>query len=128
MPSGNGADTPITFPDPQGDGNVAWEINTVRDKVVARFSKATNWSLLDPQVASEIAEGLSRCAFEASTGRRPSAMGSELKRQAKARATDEVRVRLTQRLVVMLPSMQQQGFTPAKMARNIIDHILKEVT
>jgi len=80
--------------------------------------------------SSVAAEHLARLAFAAHTGRAPDDRGSELARQIKAKAVDELRPRLITRHAAMLRSFLRKDPSPTveDMSERLVDQVLKEVT
>ena len=85
---------------------------------------------ITPEQASTMAEHLARIAFAAHTGREADDRGSELVRQIKAKAVDEIRPRLITRHAQLLRSFLKKNPKPTEpwMAERLVDALLKEVT
>lgn len=84
---------------------------------------------ISPEQASVMAELLARIAFTAHYGREPDERGSELARQVKAKAIDEIRPRIITRQTTLLNSFLKKSPkpSPAWMAERLVDAVLKEV-
>ena len=111
--------------EPQGSVDVA--IGVFEGKVIATWQKPTTQIVFDPQNAFQIGEAMARAAHEAKYGAPPQSDGGYIAEQVKARVTENMRVRMINRVVLMLGSMQRQKKTPGHIAMALVDAILREV-
>jgi hypothetical protein len=102
-------------------------IGVVDGKVVARWHEPTAQIVFDPQNAMQVGEALARAAHEARFGVAPTDE-SYVAAQVRARITEAFRARAINRVTLMLGSMERQRRTPAYIAMQIVDAILRDVT
>lgn len=111
-----------------GQEQLAMGVTRFRDDVVLHLSYAREYVVLSPEQASQLAEQLARCAFEAHYDREAPDRGSELARQIKAKAVDDVRPRLIRRAAHIIRSLTEQQRSFEYIAEHTVDGVLKEVT
>lgn len=84
---------------------------------------------MEPQAAFELAESMARAAHFARFGKEVQSDESYIAEQARARATETIRMMLTQRLSIMLNSMREdRAWSNGRLAQEIIDVVLKRLT
>lgn len=90
--------------------------------VVLHFEKPVSWCALDPQTAKAAAEAIARTSYAAIFGDGPTPT-------AKSQITEQLRLRLRNRVAHMLRSMAKDVPMPEFeiQATRIVDECLKEV-
>lgn len=98
------------------------ELGTREGKVVLKFQAPVEWVALDPQTAAGLGEAMARAAYEAVWGDDPTT-------QSKSAITEAVRIRLRNRVALMLSSMSADQPVPSfrTQAERVVDACLKEV-
>mgnify|MGYP001572496761 CR=1 FL=1 len=90
---------------------------------IMHFEKPVEWVALDPSTAASVAEALARASYKAKFGDVPTT-------EKKSQITEQLRVRLTKRIELMLQSMA--GEVPRVefkvQASRVTDEIFKEVS
>jgi ribosomal protein L18 len=107
--------------------NVDVAIGVVDGQVVATWHEPTSQIVFDPQNAYQIGEALARAAHQARYGEAPASDHSYIAGEVRARITETIRVKMIQRVVLMLGSMDRHRITPGQIAMALVDAMLKEV-
>ena len=108
--------------------NVDVAIGVVEGKVVAKWPDPITQIEFDPQNAYQIGEALARAAHEARYGAKPESDESYIAGQVRSRVTEDLRVKMVQRIALMLGSMERHRRTPGQIAMALVDAMLREVT
>lgn len=95
--------------------------------VLMHFGHPVDHFTMSPEQASTMAEHMSRAAFKCHYGREAPERGSELARQVKAKAVDELRPRLIARAELTIRSLLEQEKSLAYIAEHTVDAVLREV-
>jgi hypothetical protein len=105
-----------------GDGTHTVQISDHNGLVVMHFERAVRWCALDPQTAARFAEAFARAAYKAVAGDTPTT-------QKRSQITEQLRVRMTRRVELMLGSFERESLRPDPkvQATRIVDEIFKEV-
>ena len=113
-----------------GEDTAPLEIAVTRfeDSVVVHLSMFRDYFVLTPEQASSMGEQMAECAFEAHYDREAPDRGSELVRQVKAKAVDDIRPRLISRAAHIIRSLTEEGKSFEYIAEHAVDGVLKEVT
>ena len=102
--------------------NVEMLIGQEKGQVVQRFKEALSEVRYDPENAINVAEAMTRAAFEARDGLKP--VGDALKGEL----IERHRMTLTQRVSLMLNSLREDRTkTNGQIAKQIVDTCLAEV-
>lgn len=96
-------------------------------KVVARWALPVTEIVFDPQNAFQVGEAMARAAHEARYGEKVETDESYVASQIRARVTENLRTKAIHRVVRMLGSMERHRRTPAHIATELVDAILREV-
>jgi hypothetical protein len=96
-------------------------------KVVARWMVPTNEIVFDPQNAYQIGEAMARAAHEAKHGAPVQTDESYIAEQVRARVTENLRLRMINRFILMFGSMERQRKTPQHIAAQMVDALLREI-
>ncbi len=121
MTNGNGQEAVDT------DAPVAITVEPRGDKVVVQLSRSRTYFAMPAHQASVLAEQLARCAFQVHYQKPAADRGSELARQVKAKAVDEIRPRIIARVTQILRSMIHDKKEPTRIAEHVVDATLKEI-
>lgn len=111
---------PSNPPRRAGDGNVPIAVGVVKGRVHMEFPPGQDWAAMDPENCRVIAEGLARAAYEASYGIKPPDSISQL--------ADEKRLRIVNRLALVIGSMGSDGRSNADIANTVLDVVMREMT
>lgn len=109
------------------DSGVDVAIGVQDGKVIAKWQMPTAQIVFDPQNAYRIGEALARAAHEAQHGVAVQSDESYLAEQVRARIGDQWRARMINRFVRMFGSMERQRKTPAYIAEQMVDALLREI-
>ena len=111
-----------------GDGNVEMVLAVEDRKVIIRFARAMSYVVFDPDNARNIANALGRAAYEAHYGKAaPDDMTSTIAQEMRERATEKVRQKMINRVVLITASMRESGRSPIHQASEIVDCMLREI-
>ena len=90
---------------------------------IMHFEKPVRWCALDPETARAFAEAMSRAAYAAFSGDTPTT-------QDRSAVTEQIRVRLTQRVALMLASFEREAPRPEYkvQATRVVDEVMRGVT
>lgn len=108
-------------------GKTEVELGVVANQVVMKFPQPMEFVTFDPENARTIAEHIARAAYEAKHGSQPPPTQSELMREARNKFTEELRIRMINRVVIMLQSESMIQATPGRRAMNVVDAVMKEL-
>lgn len=95
-------------------------IGVVDGQVVLTFPKQTNWVAFDPETARQLGEAMAKNAYEARYGTPPQGKGSIV--------VDQIRTRLHLHATHMIRSMIDKRVLPGRIAHEVVDMVLREVT
>jgi hypothetical protein len=110
------------------DASIDVAVGVVDGKVVAQWHRPTARIVFDPQNAFQIGEALARAAHEARfPGEKLPQDGSYIARQVRAKLTEDLRVRMINRVSLMMQGEQFRTWTPGKQAMHLVDAIFREV-
>lgn len=110
-------------------GETQMGIACIQGKVVLKFPQPMEHVALGAENARFIAEAIGRAAYEAHYGKAPpDDMRSALAQQIRDNITDELRDRMIARFTLVVPSMVNQSKTPGRIAMEMVDILLREVT
>ena len=96
-------------------------------QVVVRYPQPMLFVTMDPENARVIAESIAKAAYEAHYGMAPPDSASELARQARDRFTEAMRIRMINRVALMLNSETLIQMTPKDRALRVVDILMKEL-
>ena len=88
-------------------------------KVVLKFSRPTENLVMDPENARQIAEGIAKAAYTASTGINPNQKSSII--------SEQIRMRLITRTTHIIRNLQDKKTLPGRIAAEVVDTILSDV-
>lgn len=109
-------------------GNIDVAVGVVEGKVVAQWHRPVTQIVFDPQNAFQIGEALARAAHEARfPGEKLPSDRSYLAEQVRAKLTEDLRVRMINRVSLMMQGEQFRTWTPGKQALHLVDAIFREV-
>src|SRR5690348_9413688 len=108
-------------------GKTEVSLGVVAKQVVLKFPQAMEFVTFDPENARTFAEHLAAAAYEAHYGVRAPDSASEIARQARDKFTERVRVKLINRVSIMLSGEALMKMTPGERAMHIVDQVMKEV-
>lgn len=104
------------------EGKVEMSVYADRGHVVQRFARPMQLVVYDPQNCLDVSEAMAAAAFEAREGVKP--VGDALK----AELVERHRIRLTQRVAVMLNSLREDRTkSNGHVAKAVVDAMLREV-
>lgn len=107
--------------------NVEIAIGVVDGKVVAKWHEPTQCIVFDPQNAFDVGEALARAAHNARFPGEPLPDANYIANQVRARLTENLRVRMINRVSLMLETETFRSWTPGKRAMHLVDAIFREV-
>jgi hypothetical protein len=104
-----------------GQGTDVVQLSHIPQRVVLHFQQAVHWVALDPQTAANLSEAMARAAYAARFGDTPTT-------QDKSQITEQVRVRLTKRVELMLRTFEGKARRPdlKVQASQIVEACMKE--
>lgn len=108
-------------------GKTEVELGVVAKQVVLKFPQPMEFVTWDPENARTFAEHLAAAAYEARYGVRAPDSASEIMREARERFTEALRIRLINRVSIMLEGEQFKTWTPGRRAMHLVDQVMKEV-
>ena len=108
-------------------GSVDVAIGVHEGKVVARWALPTTQIVFDPQNAFQIGEAMARAAHEARYGAPVQTDESYIAEQVRARVSENLRLKMINRFVLMFGSMERQRKTPKHIAEQMVDALLREI-
>ena len=111
-----------------GEGATIVAVADRNGAVVLQFPKAVQWCSLDPQTAVMVGEAMARAAHKIRTGREPPPNTDALANEIKRKATDMIRQMMIQRTLMIMTSMLKDRKPMGRIANEIVDRILMEVT
>ncbi len=105
-----------------GPGTDTLQVSYKDGLVVLHFDKPVEWVALDPNTAGRMAESVARTAYTAVSGDVPTT-------EKKSQITEQIRVRLRNRVALMIGSAEREAPRPdAKiLATRLVDECLKEL-
>lgn len=120
---------PVTEVVKAGAGAQGTAISLHEGKVVIHFQRACEWAAFDPEGARKFAEQMSRFAYQAHFGRPPSEAENQsfLAQGMRRKLTTILREKMLNRTVMLLRNFEDKKPPLAYQAREIVDHVLKEI-
>lgn len=105
-----------------GPGTQTIQLSDKDGMVIMHFEKPVEWVALDPATAVRVAEAMARASYNAKFGDVPTT-------QQRSSITEQIRIRLRNRVKLMLASMATDAPAPSydMQATRIVDAVLKEV-
>lgn len=106
-----------------GPGTDTVQLSDYEGHVCLHFERPVSFVKLDPPTASSLAEAMARAAYKCISGDVPTTM-------AKSQITEQMRIRLKNRVAIMIRSMENDTPSPSYEVRahRIVDELLKEAT
>ena len=113
-------------PEEVARGKTEVSLGVVAKQVVLKFPQPMEFVTFDPENARTFAEHLAAAAYEAHYGLRAPDSASEIARQAREKFTEAMRIRLINRVSIMLEGEAFRSWSPGKRAMHLVDQIIKE--
>lgn len=107
--------------------NIDVAIGVVDGKVVAKWHQPTTTIVFEPQAAFQIGEAMARAAHAARFPGDKLDDRSYIAQQVRSRNIEDIRVRVINRVSIMLETEQFRLWTPGKRAMHLVDAVLREV-
>lgn len=108
-------------------GKTEVSLGVVAKQVVLKFPQPMEFVTFDPENARTFAEHMAAAAYEARYDRPAPDSASEIMREARNKITEAIRIKLIQRVALMLQSEEMIQATPGRRALNIVDQVMKEL-
>ena len=120
---------PVTEVIKGGSGAQGTALSLHQGMVVIHFQNPCEWASFEPESARRIAEQMSRFAYEAHYGRKPSDAENQsfIAQGMKKRITKILREKMVNRTVMLLRNFQETKPILGYQAEQIVDHVLKEI-
>jgi hypothetical protein len=105
-----------------GQGTDTVQLSHKDGFVFLHFERPIEWVKLDPPTANRVAEAMARAAYTSVSGDTPTT-------QAKSQITEQLRVRLKNRVSIMIRSAYSEAPIPSPeiQATRIVDECMKEL-
>lgn len=101
----------------------------IQREVVMKFPQPMEFVVFGAENARLFSENLARAAYEAHYGMAPPEhMQSVLAQEIRDRITDQMRDRMIARFALVVPGMLEKKQTPGRIAMELVDILLREVT
>lgn len=129
-PLGGGGAAPQSrpsTPDEVRRGKTDMIIAAAGGEVVIRFPQPMHFVVMEPENARNIGEAIARASFEARYGKKPPPAASEIARQARDKFTEKTRLKLINRLALVMNSESFIGKVPKDRARTLVDIVMTEL-
>ena len=106
--------------EPEGTRTV--QLSDRDGNVIMHFEKPVRWVALDPQTAMKLGETMARAGYKVLSGDTPTPQ--------KTQVTDMIRVRLINRVAIMIRSFETRSPRPEPkhQATEIVDAVLRDAT
>lgn len=120
---------PVTEVIRAGEGAQGTALSIHQGMVILHFQKSVQWASFDPETARRVSEQMSRFAYEAHHGRKPSDAENQsfVAAGIKKRITKILREKMVNRTVMLLRNFIETKPALDYQAQEIVDHVLKEV-
>lgn len=109
------------------EGSTDIAIGIHEGKVLIHWHQPTTHILFEPQNAFEFGEQMARTAHKARFGEEAPSDGKYLAGEIRARLTEEMRDRLSFRVMHVIRSLTERHKTPQEVAKEVIQVIFNEV-
>jgi S-adenosylmethionine synthetase len=110
------------------DGSTTVAVGVEKGRAVLRFPKPIEFAAFDSANAMQVAEALSRAAYEAHHGKAPPDDVSIVAERVKQRVTQEVRDRMVTRInLILISQREKKTVSNGHLAMELVDRILSDV-
>ena len=120
---------PVTQVIAGGQGAQGTALSLYRGMVIIHFQNPCEWASFEPEAARRFAEQMSRFAYYAHYGRKPSDAENQsfIAQGMKKKITKILREKMVNRTVMLLRNFQEKKPALGYQAEQIVDHVLKEI-